>query len=216
MGDHLIDAIKSGDLDSARALLEADPASARTHDERGTSALLLALYHRQSEVAELLRGLVQPLDIHEAAALGDAGRLAAVLDEDPTLVDATASDGFFPLGLAAFFGRSGAVRLLLERGADVEQAAANPMRVRAIHAAAACHASPIVRDLLTAGADPDARQQGGYTALMAAAHSGDLDTLEVLLTAGADPTLTNDDGKTALDLATAAGHDAAAQRLTAN
>jgi uncharacterized protein len=216
VGDKLIDAIQAGDVDAARELVEADPEVARSCDERGTSALLVALYHRQPEIADIIRCVVQPLNVHEAAALGDVGRLTALLDEDPAQAGAVADDGFFPLGLAAFFGRSGAVRLLLERGADIEQAAANEMRVRAVHAAAACRAAPIVRDLLAAGADPDSRQQQGYTPLMAAAHSGDLETLEVLLTSGADPSLTNDDGHTAHDLAVAAGHTDAAARLSRN
>jgi uncharacterized protein len=210
----LISAIRSGDAESARSVLEADPGCARIRDERGTPAVLVALYHRQVEIAELVRGRVQPLDVFEAAAFGDVGRLAALLDEDPGLARATAPDGFFPLGLAAFFGHSGAVRLLLERGADVEQAAMNDMQVRAIHAASAAQSVAIVRDLLASGAEPDSRQQRGYTALMEAAHSGNVDLLELLLSSGADRALTNDDGDTAHDLALAAGHLDVADRLT--
>jgi uncharacterized protein len=61
------------------------------------------------------------------------------------------------------------------------------------------HAS--VRALLAAGADPNVRQQGGYTPLHSAAHSDDAELVRLLLAHGADPALTADDGRTAADMA---------------
>lgn len=68
--------------------------------------------------------------------MGRADRIAELLDRDPTLANAYASDGFFPLGLAAFFGHPEAVALLLARCADVTAVARNPMRVQALLKAA--------------------------------------------------------------------------------
>jgi ankyrin repeat protein len=67
--------------------------------------------------------------------------------------------------------------------------------------------------LLDHGADVDARQQAGWTALHAAAQHGDTDLAELLLSRGADPRLRSDEGKDAMDLARANGHAALAERL---
>jgi ankyrin repeat protein len=60
--------------------------------------------------------------------------------------------------------------------------------------------------LLSRGADPNARQQVGYTPLMGAAASGRRDLVNTLLDAGADPGTTAEDGKTAADVARGHGH----------
>ena len=60
---------------------------------------------------------------------------------------------------------------------------------------------------------PYARQQAGFTSLPWAAQNGDLVLIELLLAHGADPGLAADDGRTPLAMATAGGHDAAAELL---
>ena len=54
---------------------------------------------------------------------------------------------------------------------------------------------------MEAGANPNVRQQGGYTPLHGAAHNGDAELVQLLLDHGADPAAPNDDGKTPRDLA---------------
>jgi ankyrin repeat protein len=61
-----------------------------------------------------------------------------------------------------------------------------------------------VRALLEAGADPNVRQQGGYTPLHTAAHNDDAELARLLLDHGADPAVKTDDGQTAADMAGAA------------
>jgi ankyrin repeat protein len=77
--------------------------------------------------------------------------------------------------------------VLLEHGADVRSVARNPMQVQALHAAVAGRSGESVRLLLDAGADPNARQHGGWTPLMAARQHGDQPVIDMLLAAGADP-----------------------------
>jgi ankyrin repeat protein len=145
--------------------------------------------------------------------LGLVDELTAILDGQPEAIEATSADGFTPLQLAAFFGHPAAVRLLVDRGADVRAVSANPSRLQALHSAAAGGHTEIAGLLLAAGADPNARQRGGFTPLMAAAAGGDEPLVDVLIDGGADPTARGDDGKTAADLAADRAHGALSERL---
>jgi uncharacterized protein len=62
------------------------------------------------------------------------------------------------------------------------------------------------RHLLEHGAPVNARQQGGWVPLHAAAQNGDRAMVELLLRHGADVTLANDEGKTAAMIARDKGH----------
>lgn len=178
------------------------------------SAVLTALYHNNRDEARRLAA-GGALTIWEAAALGSDDRVAQLLDEDPALANAWSPDGYPPVGLAAFFAGASTVRLLLDRGADVSAAARNAMKVQALHAAVAARDVDSVALLLERGADVNARQQVGYTPLMAAAESGRQDLVDLLLKHGADPSLHSEDGKTAGDLAREHGHVEVAARLSA-
>ena len=67
--------------------------------------------------------------------------------------------------------------------------------------AAAYVSTEIVKLLLDAGADANARAQDGITALMLAAMSGNAETVSLLLDAGADASVIDAVGKTAWDYA---------------
>jgi uncharacterized protein len=141
------------------------------------SELLEAIYRRDRGRVDELLAADPELDVFEAAASGQTPRLRELLDEDPSLANAWAKDGFQPLGLASFFGHLEAARLLVERGAEVNSASRNDMKVMPLHSAAAAD-DPAVRHeiaklLLQAGAEPNARQQDDFTPLMEAEQSGD-------------------------------------------
>ena len=213
MSEALFAAIEAGEVDRVGGLVHDDPASAAARDGQGVSALLFARYRNRLDVVDVLLAAGPPVDVFDAAGLGLVDQLATVLDERPQLVEATAVDGFTPLQLAAFFGHPEAVRLLLDRGANVGTVSANPSQLQALHSAVAGGNPQVVAVLLDAGADPDARQQRGFTPLMAAAAAGDEDLVQVLLDGGADPAVRSDDGKTAADLAAERGHAGLSGRL---
>lgn len=177
------------------------------------SAILTAMYHNNRDEARRLAAEARTLTVWEAAALGADDQLKAILDRDPALANAFAPDGHTPLGLAAFFGPPSTTSLLLERGADVTVPARNEMKVQPLHAAVAARNSEAAALLLDRGADPNARQQTGYTPLMGAAGAGKDDLVDLLLAHGAVLAVRSDEGKTAADVAREHGHGGLAERL---
>jgi ankyrin repeat protein len=202
----IFEAIKGGHLDDVRAIAERDRSQLSARDGNGVSAILLAVYHGKAEVAQLLVKMGAALDIFEASALGKADRIAGLLRDDPSRVSAYSPDGFYPLGLAAFFGHLDAVRALIAAGADVHAVARNAFKVQPIHAAAASRNLDIVRAVLEAGADPNVPQQQGFVPLHEAGSSGNRALAELLIKHGADPHQANEAGKSSIDLAREKGH----------
>ena len=215
MSTALIDAIKAKDAVKAREVLAGDPAAARGASPDGTSLVCLSVYYGQPDIAEMVAAAKGDLDVFEAAALGRTVRLRELIEDDRSQLRAVAPDGFFPLGLAAYFRQQEAVRLLLDMGADVHQTASNPTKVTALHAAVAADHPQIAQWLVEAGADVNARQQIDYTPLMGAAANARLEILDLLLAHGANPSMKTTEGKTAADLARDHGHGDLADRLDA-
>jgi uncharacterized protein len=203
--DDFLNALKSGDLDRLRALLAEDPDLLDIRSDSGLSPVLLAIYHGHPEAARVLIEQGKTLDLYEAAAAGEQARVVELLEADPAAINVHAPDGFHALGLATFFGHAGLVGWLLENGADPNVAADNSMRVRAIHSAAAVKDPALAHELATMlidyGADVNAQQEGGYTALHEAALSGKTELARLLLAHGASPALAADDGTLPADLA---------------
>jgi uncharacterized protein len=199
--EELFTAVRSGDVAGVRSLLEASPGLASARDAAGLSAVLTALYHRQTDVCEVLLAAGPELDVLDAAAVGRIDVLRAHIESDQDALAARSPEGFTPLHLAAFLGGAPSVRLLLAAGMDADADQENPARVRPLHSAVAARDVDAARALLEAGADPDPRQQGGYTPLLAAAHNDDLPMVELLLRHGADPGLAADDGRDPLAMA---------------
>ena len=147
-----------------------------------------ALYRGDRDEAERLHTESSELDVFEAAALGDLERLRGVLGADPDAAKAWSPDGFTALHYAAYFDGPEATRVLLDHGADLEAVSTNEEfapQARPLHSAVAAGRVDVVEALLEAGADPNARQHGGFTPLMAAEQTGDLDLAELLIRYGA-------------------------------
>src|SRR3954471_4999651 len=162
-------AIQSGDLELLRQLTARGRAAATARDRNGVAALMNALYRGRQDMVEVLLATDVALDIFEAASLGNAARVTELLATDSARVNAVSADGFTPLHFACFFRQEGSARQLLQAGADPAAVARNNMKVQPLHSAAAARQRHIAEMLLHAGASVNARQQGGWTALHAAA-----------------------------------------------
>jgi uncharacterized protein len=198
-------AVTGGDTSKVKTLLKKNSSLASVVDENGVSALLQSIYHNKSEVADLLLATGIKLNIFEASASGRTARVQELLKQDKSLLNAYSSDGFYPLGLAVFFGHIEAAETLLQAGADVNQVAKNAMKVAPLHAAAASKQLEVARRLLELGANANTRQQGGLTPLHEVAANGQLEFARLLLAHGAEVNAKTDSGKTPLAFAIAAG-----------
>jgi ankyrin repeat protein len=209
----LMDSVRRGDVDAVAEALRAQPSLAGSRDENGVSAFMWASYVRQPAVRDLLRAALPSLDIFETIAAGDDERALELLSKLPALANAWSGDGFTALHFAGFFSRPAIAERLIMMSADVNAVARNPMRVAPIHSAVTSRCLDVVRLLLARGASPDAQQESGFTALMAAGMLGDDALADLLLARGARLDLKHDDGRTAADMAAEKGHTALAARL---
>jgi uncharacterized protein len=199
MNEDIFAAISGGDKELVAKLIAADPDAAHARNQAGISALMQARYENRMEIVRVLCEAAGDLDVFEAAALGETGRLRALLAQDHELANGGSPDGFTPLHLACFFGQIEAAEILIQQEADVN--AVSPTRIAVIHSAAASRNAALLKLILQAGANPDVRQQGGYTALHEAAMHNSVERAQALLAAGADRAIRSDKGLTAAEIA---------------
>jgi ankyrin repeat protein len=134
---------------------------------------------------------------------GDARHVKALLEAgaDPKFAS---KRGWTPLMCAACYGSAEVVQLLIDAGSDLKAHDKNCGGQTVIMWAARSgrESKRKVQALLKAGADPTATdQKNGMNALMSAARSGELDTVELLLATGMDLTARTKEGETVLMLA---------------
>lgn len=206
-----LEAVKSGDQAKVNDLLEDAPWLIDSRDDTGASALLVAVYNSQPEIAEEILARDYEIDIWEAAATGKVARAAELVTANPELANAYAPDGFTPLGLAAFFGHLEVLALMLQSGAEVNYPSKNPMQVRPLHSVVAHRdadtALAMANLLLERGAEVNVAQHGGWTPLHQAAAHGYTTIVQLLLSNGADPEARSEEGKTPLDMARENEHE---------
>ncbi len=216
----LVDAVRQGDLATARVLLEqgAD-ASAAAVD--GTTALHWAAHRDDLEAAELLiraradvsaanRYGVTPISL--AATNGGAVMIERLLAAGGN-PNASLLEGETVLMTAARTGAVEAVRVLLDGGADVNAAEQWRGQTALMWAAAEGHAA-VVRQLVARGADVGARSSaaradaaadserpGGFSAFLFAVRNGHLEAARALADAGAEVNDAAPDGSSALVVA---------------
>ena len=182
---------------------------------QGQSEVMKALFRNErgffppqkNEVLQALLAKKPELTFHEACGVGDAARVRALLQADPSLAGEWTSFGWSPLHLAAFSGNAPTARLLLERGAAVNVRAKSRFRNTPLQTALLTGQHDTASLLLEHGADPLVRQAEGFAPIHEAALLGRRDLIELLLAHGAELGSRADDGRTALTEAMRGKHE---------
>jgi quinoprotein dehydrogenase-associated probable ABC transporter substrate-binding protein len=219
----LANAVLAADPDRIRFLVEKG-ADINKHDAQGYAALQAAARNRNDEIIPLLIEL--KADVNGRDRDGFTALIhAAERNHVPTVralvaagadLEASVDGGFGPLSLAIESGKLLAAKALIELGANVNAAAGSdrvtPIMVAASQLAVGEAAKEIERRqglrstdiasaLIERGADVNAANVHGVTALMIAAARGNIPMLGLLLEAGADPNRKSAAGKAAIDIA---------------
>ncbi|KAK4942259.1 hypothetical protein LTR10_018016 [Elasticomyces elasticus] len=138
------------------------------------------------------------IPLHDAAQA--KGEMAAVvlkiLIKRRDLINEVDIDGNTALNLASIAGNLDVVKILLEYDAD--HAIGDKFNAQPLFRAAGCGHPDIVRELLSKGANPNAQDCFGRTALHGPAQTPDVRIHEWLIEYGADVNIVGNDMKTAL------------------
>ncbi|MEW9699399.1 ankyrin repeat domain-containing protein [Paenibacillus sp. SI8] len=158
-------------------------------------------------------------EVFSAARNGELGVLRGFLDSKPALANTENEDGLTLLGFAAHFGQTEAVKLLLDRGADVNAVSHSKVSYipsnTALHAAIAGERSmDVIRLILAHDADTNLFDSNGHTSVHAAAfHDHNTEMIQLLIDHGADVNAKVEGGVYAIALAKEQGNLRVAELL---
>lgn len=206
MSEKFFKAIQEGKREQVERMLRKTPNLILAKDKKNLSPLMTAMYYHEFDIAGLLLDRMVALTVFEAAATGRLVHLISNLGHEPKLVNAYSEDGFQPLGLAAYFGKSEAVKYLLKAGAEVNSPSKNSLGVTPLQSAVAGGHREITQLLLEAGANPNVREGDGNSPLHTAAYNGDIEIVRNLIFGGADAEAINSNNERPIDLAIKQGH----------
>ena len=204
----LVDAVKNGDTEAVRALLQQSDVNAPETD--GTTALHWAAHRDDLDTADLL--IRAGANVTAANRYGVTPLLLASENGNAALIERLLNAGADPnrtvgehetaLMTAARSGNVDAVKVLSDHGADVHATESWRGQTALMWAAVENNAAA-AQALIEAGAEVQTRSNGGFTPLLFAAQAGHIEAASVLLAAGADVDAPLPDGMSALVMAVA-------------
>jgi ankyrin repeat protein len=188
--------VQSGKADLVEVLIAAG-VDLEVRSSEGRTALHDAIEDGQHQIREILLSHGAHVDICAAAILGLTERVTELLDDDPEQVN-DKSTHLSPLGWAAYGNQCGTARLLLDRGARMDDG-------ELLCAASVAHVE-VARVLIAENVDVNAiHSTAGCAALHAAVVMRYTDDsaqfVSLLLESGADVNLPTPQGLTALQIA---------------
>ena len=207
-------AVHREDVETARALIRAG-ADVGAANDLGVTPLLMACRRGHGGLAaRLLAAGADPnagppggeAPLMAAARAGSLAAVEALLERGARVNAAEATRGQTALMWAAANRRPAVTRALLSHGADI--AARTETRRRVYNMGGSRSAGSASRGIAL-----EEVAEGGSTALLFAARSGDLESARLLVAAGADVHDTTADGNTALAVAAHSGHGVLAMFL---
>jgi len=183
--------------------------------ESGNIAILKALLEGirdQTEVLDIAdsNGMTA---LNMASYCGYTEMVKELLDAGASIDKGTTDDNTTSLCLACQEGKLDTIKLLIERGANVNHK--TDLGSTPLHSAAACIAPSrveVLEYMLSKGALPDVQDTKGNTPSHFAAFRGNGDFIPILLEAGADAAVKNEEGKTATEEFEKVREQAAADR----
>ena len=223
----LMHAAEKGRIRIVNILLDHGANIHATEDSGNYSALMLACsWAKLSTVKTLLK---RGADVHARNKFGETPlhmgtnsatpryRLIKVLLSHGAEVNVQDKRGRTPLSVASKLGFPSIVTMFLSLGSKVnvkEKRSGNtPLHHVASGGRSRLQHTKIMHDLLSHGADINAKNKAGMTPLMLASAKGYGDLINILLKRGADVHAKNNTGKTALDLAKTNHHSQVTTQL---
>ncbi|RGP77488.1 hypothetical protein FLONG3_4407 [Fusarium longipes] len=149
--------------------------------------------------------------LHFSAVQGHQNVLKPLVDSDPSLVSATNDLEQAPLLLAVIRGSSSAIKLLLERGAEVKTLDRSKSSI--LHHAVGTDKANVLKLLLDSGADMNLQNGQGRTPLHLAIAEDRPAIIKLLLERGCRVDIPDVSGKTALHMVAISGNKSCAQEL---
>jgi ankyrin repeat protein len=196
--EEFLEAIKKGNSSRVGELLKQNPDLIQARTKQGTTPVMLAMFSRHQEIAELLATGIET-NIFEATALGRTERVRELLKKDPTLVKAISPEGF--TALHGNLNHTDIVQLLIDKGADINAVSNNAFVATPLQSALAMGWTDAAKLLIARNANVNFRGEGGGTPLHEAAGNGQIELAKLLLDHGAKLNARDDRGKTPLTIA---------------
>ncbi len=222
LSDEIHEAAKAGELDKVKSLLKKAPELVNAKDQQGRTPLHWACRGQNYELLAYLveKGAdVNALDNNQTAplhslAVRNGVKEAELLINKGADVNILTYDNQTPLHFAASYNQIDIAALLVEKGAKLELRD-NWVRTPLVYCARERGGPEMTKLFIQAGADVNASNEFGETALSLAAWRGKEEVVNILLDAGAEVPVTGTHARSHLMFAASRGLENLFNRLDA-